>query len=315
MTLISENSANSAIGAGSAAVAGSLVSNIVGGAFAKQLFPVIGTHGVTALRIGLAAGVLLAVMRPWRRMPQRSHVPSLFAFGLTMGFMNVLIYQSFARIPIGIATAIETVGPLAVVLLSSKRATDYAWLTMAAVGLAMLLPIAGNTASLDWLGVAFAVGAGVAWALYIVVGKRVSATHGGDAAAWGTLASAIVFVPFGAANSNLSTLTLPLFGAAIVVAVLSSALPYLLEIAAMRRLPSHVFGIFLSTAPAVAAVAGLIMLNEHLTLQQWLAMFLIVAASAGCALTSTSPANTAPVTTAREPRTANSMGGLVELVP
>src|ERR1700712_3614787 len=148
------------------ALAGSLVSQNLGAAIAKGLFPVVGVEGMAALRIGLSALLLLAFWRPWRHSLTRAQAVGVLAYGAVLGAMNLCIYHAFGRIPIGIATAIEVTGPLAVVLAASRRALDVAWVALALAGLALLLPLASQRA-LDPLGLAFAFGAAVSWALYI----------------------------------------------------------------------------------------------------------------------------------------------------
>lgn len=266
------------------AILAALVSQNIGAAFAKHLFPQVGSDGVTALRVGLSALLLLLAMRPWRTLPARADLPNLALYGVTLGCMNLLIYHAFALIPLGIAVAIEVTGPLAVVVLSSRRPRDLAWVACAALGLWLLLPLDG-AARLDPRGVAFALGAALCWALYIVTGKRASALRGGDAVAWGMLAAALFTVPFGVAHAGAALLAPAVLGLGLAVALLSSALPYTLEMLALKRLPRRVFGILVSSAPAVAALAGFLVLGEQLGALQWLAIGLIVAASAGSAAT------------------------------
>jgi inner membrane transporter RhtA len=211
-------------------------------------------------------------------------LPGLVGYGLVLGLMNLLIYQAFERIPVGIAVGLEVTGPLAVALLGSRRWTDFAWLLLAVTGLVMLLPLKTD-AALDPVGVACAGGAGFCWALYIVFGKRVSASMGRDAVSWGMLIAAIVVVPLGVVETGTRLAHPSILLAGLVIAALSSALPYSIEMKALRLLPSHVFGLVVSTAPAIAALAAFLVLDERLAPQQWLALFCIIAASAACVLT------------------------------
>ena len=263
----------------------SMVSVNAGAAWAKQLFPVVGSAGVTALRVGLAALVLLLVVRPWRVLPSRQDARNLLVYGVMLGAMNLLIYAAFARIPIGIAVAIEVTGPLAVVILSSRRARDFAWVACAVLGLALLLPLQTDSVALDPLGVAYALGAAFCWAMYIVYGKRVSSLKGTDAVAWGMLAASLFAVPAGVAQAGALLFTPAMLGGGLLVALLSSAIPYTLEMSALARLPRRVFGILVSAGPALAALAGYLMLDERLTAMQWGAIFLVIFASAGAAAT------------------------------
>jgi inner membrane transporter RhtA len=267
------------------AIAAAMVSTYAGAAFAKQLFPLVGSEGVTALRVGLSALMLMAFVRPWRSLPARADLPILAAYGVTLGCMNLLIYRAFALIPIGIAVAIEVTGPLVLVILSSRRARDFGWVACAMLGLWLLLPLHAGAAPLDMNGVAYAVGAAACWALYIVFGKRASGTRGGGVVAWGMLAAALFTVPVGAAYAGRALLAPQVLLAGLAVAALSSALPYTLEMVALRRLPRRVFGILVSSSPAVSALAGFIVLGERLGWLQWLAIALVIVASAGSAAT------------------------------
>ena len=266
------------------AILGALVSQNIGAACAKQLFPQVGSEGVTALRVGLSALLLLVAMRPWRMALTRRGALDIAVYGVTLGCMNLLIYRAFALIPIGVAIAIEVTGPLAVVLLSSRRRRDVAWVACAVLGLWLLLPLHGASA-LDPRGVAWAAGAALCWALYIVFGKRASTLQGGQAVAWGMLAAALFTVPIGVAHAGAALLDGPVLAVGLAVALLSSALPYTLEMMALKRLPRRVFGILVSSAPAVGALAGFFVLGERLGAVQWLAIAFVMLASGGSAAT------------------------------
>ena len=267
------------------ALAASLASQNLGAAIAKGLFPVAGVEGMTALRIGLSA-LLLAFWRPWRVSLARRDLANVALYGAVLGSMNLCIYEAFARIPIGIATAIETIGPLAVVLAASRRVLDVAWVVLAVAGLAMLLPL-GTDRPLDPSGLLFAFGAAASWALYIVFGKRVSTLARGQAVSLGMLAAAVLAVPLGVARSGAAMLAPATLLAGLGVALLSSAVPYSLEMAALRRLPRQVFGILVSATPAFGAACGALVLGESLSVLQWFAIACIIGASAGGSATST----------------------------
>jgi len=262
------------------ALGASLVSQNLGAAIAKSLFPVVGVEGMTALRIGLSALLLLAFWRPWRTPVAGRDVVNVAIYGAMLGGMNLCIYQAFGRIPIGIATAIETTGPLVVVLAASRRALDVAWVALALAGLALLLPLASDR-ELDPLGLAFAFGAAASWALYIVFGKRVSTLASGQAVSLGMLVAALFAVPIGVAHAGAAMGVPATLLAGLGVALLSSAVPYSLEMAALRRMPRHVFGILVSATPAVGAACGALVLGERLSALQWLAIACIIGASAG----------------------------------
>jgi len=259
-----------------------MVSTYAGAAFAKHLFPLVGAEGVVALRVGLSALLLAAFARPWRALPSRADIPNLLLYGLTLGCMNLLIYRAFSRIPIGVAVSIEVMGPLAVVLLSSRRARDFVWVACAGFGLWLLLPLRGTSSALDPAGVAYAAGAAFCWALYIVFGKRVSQSKrqsgGAGTVAWGMLAASAFIVPIGASTMGSALLSPFVLAAGLAVAVLSSAAPYTLEMIALRKLPRRVFGILVSSSPAVAALAGFVVLGEQLATGQWLGIGLVILA-------------------------------------
>ncbi len=266
------------------ALLASLVSQNLGAAVAKRLFPVVGVEGMTALRVGLSALLLLAFWRPWRAPVARRDLGNLVVYGAMLGGMNLCIYHAFGRIPIGIATAIETTGPLVVVLAASRRALDVAWVALALAGLAMLLPLHAGRA-LDPLGLLFAFGAAATWAMYIVFGKRVSMLERGQSVSLGMLVAAFIAVPIGVAHAGTDMLEPTTLLAGLGVALLSSAVPYSLEMAALRRMPRHVFGILVSATPAVGAACGALVLGERLSALQWLAIACIIGASAGGAST------------------------------
>ena len=255
----------------------------LGAGLAKHLFPVIGAYGITSLRITLAALILCLVIRPWKRTGLRQFRPALLGYGAVLGLMNLFFYQAIARIPIGIAIGIEVIGPLAVVVAGSRSRRDFLWLAAAGAGLLLLLPIrAGST--LDPVGVAFACAAAACWAGYILFGKRVSGTLGRDAVAWGMVIAATITLPFGLATAGSQLFTPWALAVGIGIAILSSVLPYTLEMAALRRLPAHVFGILLSASPAVGALVGYVVLGERLTAVQGFAILCIILAACGSAI-------------------------------
>ena len=266
----------------------------IGAALAKQLFPIVGALGTTALRLGLASLMLLAVWRPWRVRPNAREARTIVMYGLAMGWMNLFFYLSLNRIPLGIAVALEFTGPLAVAIATSRRAIDFAWIALAAAGLIVLLPWGRESKPLDPAGIAYALAAGVCWALYIVFGQKAGTAHGGQTAALGTLAAAIVIMPIGIAQSGTALLSPALLPTACAMALLSSALPYSLEMYALTRLPTRTFGVLMSANPALGALSGLIFLGETLSIVQWGAIASIMFASAGSAATSRRPAGRRP---------------------
>jgi inner membrane transporter RhtA len=267
------------------AVLGSVTALGIGTSFAKQLFPVVGSLGTTALRVGFSALILLAIWRPWRWPLSRTDAASIVRYGIAVGLMNLLFYMSLRTIPFGLAVAIEFSGPLTVAMWSSRKRIDFVWLTLAVAGLALLLPLGEGAEALDPEGVAYALAAAVFWGAYIVYGKRVGHLHSGHSVALGLSVAAIVVVPFGVWQAGTALLDpgILLFG--LGVAAVSSALPISLEMVALKRLPKEAFGIMISMEPAVAALLGLALLGEHLTVLQWVAIVCTMLAAAGSSVT------------------------------
>lgn len=255
-----------------------------GAALAKNLFPLIGAPGVTALRLGLGTLILCVIFKPWRMRIQGNRLP-LILYGLTLGGMNFLFYLSIRTIPLGVAVALEFTGPLAVAIFSSRRALDFLWILLALTGMWFLLPLGNDIANVDMQGALCAIGAGACWALYIVFGKSAGANHGPATVAIGSFVAAMVFCPLGAYFADTSLLSPAILPLGIAIAILSTALPYSLEMMALTRLPAKTFSTLMSMEPAIAALSGILFLGEHLLLRQWLALFCIIAASLGATLT------------------------------
>jgi inner membrane transporter RhtA len=260
----------------------------LGAALAKGLFPAVGASGTAALRLALSAIMLLAVWRPWRLRLSAREMRVILAYGLSLGWMNFFFYLSLRFIPLGVAVALEFAGPLALAMAASRRGIDFAWILMAGVGLLALLPLGLGAKQLDVLGVGCGLAAGACWALYIYFGRKAGAAHGGQTTALGMLIGAIVIVPIGAAEAGTRLISPSILPAALAVALLSSALPYSLEMLAMPRLPTRTVGVLMSLDPALGALSGLCFLGESLTWVQWAAIASIMAASAGSAATSRS---------------------------
>jgi len=262
-----------------------MVSIQGGAALAKTLFPLIGPQGVTAVRLGLGTLILCIIFKPWRLRFSREQRLPLFFYGLALGSMNYLFYLSLKTIPLGIAVALEFTGPLAVALFASRRAVDFIWVILAVVGLWFLLPLGKDIAHVDLAGAAYALGAGACWAIYIITGQKAGAEHGPATVAAGSFIAAIIFVPLGALEASSSILSWAVLPIGLTIAVLSTALPYSLEMIALTRLPTRTFGTLMSVEPALAALSGIIFLGEHLNAIQWIALFFIIVASAGSTLT------------------------------
>jgi inner membrane transporter RhtA len=267
------------------AIVGAIVSVQGGAALAKGLFPALGALGTVGLRVGISAVVLLAAFRPRLRRASAAQWRAVIPYGVVLGVMNIVFYLALSRIPLGLAVTVEFIGPLGLAVFGSRRAVDVAWVVLAATGIALIAPWAGGKA--DALGVLLALAAGACWAAYILLGGRVSRMiPGGAAVATGMAIATFIAIPAAVVTGGFARLTPALFVAGIGVALLSSAIPYTLEMVALKELPARTFGILMSLEPAVAALAGLIFLHEVLTARQWLAVVLVIAASAGSTLTS-----------------------------
>ena len=264
-----------------AALVASMVSLSVGTSFAKHLFATVGAEGTTALRVGLAALILVAVWRPWHLRPSRADAGALLLYGGVLGAMNLLFYLSLRTIPLGLAIAIEFSGPLTLALAHSRRPIDFVWIACAVLGLGLLLPLGGLSGGLDPVGVACALGAALCWALYIVFGQRVGHLHGGRSVAIGMSVAALVVLPFGIASAGAALLDPATLAFGLAIAALSSALPYSLEMVALKRLTKQSFGVLLSLEPAIGSLAGLAILGERLSGTEWFAIGCIVVASVG----------------------------------
>lgn len=256
-----------------------------GASLAKSLFPVLGAPGVTALRLALGTLILVGIFKPWRlRFAREQRLPLLF-YGLSLGAMNYLFYLSIQRIPLGIAVALEFTGPLAVALFASRRLVDFIWVALAVLGLWFLLPLGKNVAHVDLAGAALALGAGACWAIYILAGQRAGEEHGPATVAMGSLIAALVFVPIGALQAGDALWHWSIVPLGLAIAILSTALPYSLEMIALTRLPTRTFGTLMSMEPALAAISGMVFLGEVLTFSQTMALGAIIAASMGSTLT------------------------------
>jgi len=272
------------------AVLGSVTALGIGTSWAKHwLFPVVGAQGTTAVRVGFSALLVLLLWRPWRWHLSRADARAIVLYGAALGGMNLMFYMSLRTLPFGLAVAIEFSGPLAVAIWSSRRAVDFVWVALAMAGLGMLLPLGLNGSTLDPVGVLYALGAAVFWALYIVFGKRAGHLHAGHTVSLGLLVAALVVVPVGVVHAGAALLSPTVLLIGVAVAAVSSAIPISLEMMALKRLPKEAFGIMISMEPAVAAVLALMLLGEHLSALQWLAIGCIVAASMGSAATAARP--------------------------
>ncbi len=265
-------------------VSAAILSVQLGSVAARQLFPVVGATGAVALRICLGAVVLLALWRPRLRGLGRAAYGAACVYGLTTALMNLAFYSALARLPLGVAVSLEFLGPLAVAVASSRRGRDLVWVGLAAAGIALFSPLGATGAMhLDPVGVLFALGAAVFWGGYIVMGAKVGGKlPGGSGLVLAMGFAGVLLLPVGAVQVVPQVAAHPsllLWG--LGIAVLSCALPYSCEFAALRRMPTYVFGVLMSIEPVVAAAVGLIFLGERLTLRAIAAIALITVAAAG----------------------------------
>lgn len=262
-----------------------IISVQSGAAIAKGLFPAIGAAGTASLRIGISALILLAVYRPNLKKITANQWKLVIPYGLSLGAMNLIFYLSIERIPIGLAVTLEFIGPLFVAVFGSKRIIDFFWVLLAAAGIVLIAPWSNN--GLDILGVLFALLAGALWAAYIVLGGKISKImKGGDAVTVGMLFGSMLIVPFGILGNGLSNLTPQLLGLGVALALLSSAIPFTLEMKALKQLPARTFSILMSLEPAAASICAFIFLQEYLTFNEVLAVIFVIIASAGSTITS-----------------------------
>ncbi len=260
-----------------------IVSVQLGAAFAKDLFGTISPTALVWLRLATSAVVLVAIARPRLRGRTSHDWQVVVGFALALGLMNFAIYQSFARIPLGIAVTLEFIGPLTLAVAGSRRARDLAWVGLAGLGV-LLLGV--ERADLDVVGVLFALLAGAAWAAYILLSASTGSRWPGlDGLAVASVIATVVLMPMAvvAGGTTLLEPRVLLIGAAI--GVLSSVIPYSCEMVALRTLRPSVFGILMSLEPAAAALAAVAVLQELLSVWQVLAIICVVAASIGATRT------------------------------
>ena len=255
----------------------------VGAAFAVTLFDEVGPAGAALLRLGIAALVLVAIWRPTLAGHTRTDVLVLVAFGIALGTMNWAIYSAMERIPIGVAVTIEFAGPLGLAVALSRRAFDLVWVALAAAGI-LLLTNPFGASDLDGTGIALALLAAAAWAAYIPISARTGSLFpGGRGLAIAMVVGAVLLAPAGIAQGGSRLLEPALIAQAAVVALASSVIPYSLELESLRRIPARVFGVLMSLEPAVAALAGFVVLGQDLAARDVAAMALVIVASAGAA--------------------------------
>ena len=277
---------------------GAIASVQSGAAVATRLFPDVGPGGTVFLRLVISALLLLAFYRPQLRHRSRDELILGVGYGVALAGMNVTFYEALSRIPLGVAVTIEFIGPLAVAVLGSRRLVDVVWVVLAGLGVALLTT--GGGGHVEAVGFAFALLAGGFWAAYIVLAQRVGRVFPGASGLTVALCVAAVLVtPLGLVSAGTRLGNGEVLARGAAVAVLSSAVPYTLEMFALRRMRASVFGVLMSLEPAMAALSGLVFLGQHLSGREWLAIACVVAASVGAVRSA--PAPDTPVEPAAAP--------------
>lgn len=267
-----------------ATLVAAMISVQLGASFGKHLFPLVGPAGATALRLFFASLILFAIFRPWQSSYKKKQVLIIVAYGICLGAMNLLFYLALTRMALGIAVALELTGPLSLALLFSRRRLDIVWVLLAILGVALIVPSSIGAGGVPLDGILLALAAGALWAGYIYFGQKAGrSSDGGKVVALGMAIAAIVVLPVAIVLSNSSIVDVNVWPYAILIAVLSSALPFSLEMISLKTMPTTTFGVFMSLEPVVAAIVGFIFLQESLLWTQCLAIGLIVLASAGIA--------------------------------
>lgn len=262
----------------------SILSVQCGAAIAKGLFPGIGPIATASLRIGLSAIILLIAFRPNLSKLNRKQWKYVTLYGLCLGAMNMVFYMAIARIPIGLGVTLEFIGPLVVAIFGSKKFVDFIWVALAATGILLITPLTNN--GLDPIGILLALLAAAFWAAYIVLGGRISKImSGGQAVSIGMVFASLLIIPFVFLDGGLARLNPHLLTLGLALALLSSAIPFTLEIRALKQLPARTFSILMSLEPAVASITAFVFLQERLSLKECLSVAFVVIASAGSSLT------------------------------
>ncbi len=273
----------------------------VGAALSKGLFPAVGPQGAAALRISLAAAMLLVIQRPWRTWPQRAPAAALAVLGLASAGAMMMFYLGLSRLPQGVTIGLQFLGPLAIALAGSRKATDLVWAALAAAGVWGLVGPNSGGGRLDPVGIGFALGAAASWAAYILSGRIVGRAFGNASAAWATSIAALVAAPIGIAHAGWALVSPAVLPLGLLVALVATALPFSLELYAMPRMPGRTFSVFMSLEPGFGALSGLILLHERLAWPQLAGLLAVISAAAGAAWSAGRRAGAASLVTEAPP--------------
>jgi inner membrane transporter RhtA len=269
------------------AVIGAMVSFQVGAASAKALFPAVGPQGAAALRIGLGAAALFVFLRPWRRWPRPAPLLPLLGLGVSTATAIIAFYQALTHLPLGVAIALQFLGPLAVAVFGSRQVSDLVWAALAAAGVWLLTGAAQGALAIDLAGLPWALGAAVSWAIYILCGRRAAPAFGGATAPLAVGIAALIVAPVGIAHAGAALFDPALLPIAVPVAMISTAIPFWLEVYALARMPARTFAVFTSLEPSFGVVAGLVVLHERLAVGQLAGVAAVIAAATGAAWSTT----------------------------
>ncbi|MCO8041211.1 EamA family transporter [Acinetobacter bohemicus] len=269
----------------------SMTSYQISASFAKQLFMVLDPITVTILRLCFAAVIVCVMFRSWNIIRRLSFLKwrDLLYYSAALGVMNILFYLSLGRLPQGIAVGLEFIGPLGLALISIQNRKDYAWVLLAILGIILMVPWGqAHSSNFDLIGAACALGAGLCWALYIYFGQRVVQQNiGMHALTIAITLSAFCLLPIGLYNNAPALIETQYWGKALAIALLATAIPYALDLKALQYLNKTTYGTLSSLSPALAALAGFLLLGEKITLLQTVALFCIMLASVGVTLSET----------------------------
>lgn len=258
-----------------------MISITAGASLAKSMFSSLSPEGVTVLRITMSAVILFFGLRVWDVKLTSNNIGSVIAYGITIAGMNLFLYLAIKTIPIGVALAIELIGPLFVSVLFSQKRSDFLWVVLAALGIYLLVPNSTSVSNLDSIGVLYALVAGIFWGGYVIAGKKAGLQHERKAPALGLIVASVFMFPVGIETLPISLIDMDLLILSVFVALLSSAIPLMLEMMALRDLPTKTYGVLTSGEPVVGAIVSFIILGELLTPIQCLGIVTIMIASIG----------------------------------
>ena len=261
------------------AIVVAMLSITTGASIAKSMFSTLSPENVTVLRLSVCAVILFFGLKVWEVRFVRKEFPVVLAYGAAVAGMNLFFYLAIKRVPVGVALAIELTGPLCVAVFYSRNRLDYIWVLLAAMGIGLLLPLSSQVTDLDMVGVIYALIAAFFWGLYMIFGKKAGKNHGGKAPALGLIFASLLVMPFGHGQEIYVSMNMDMALLICAVALLSSAIPLMLEMVALRNLPTSTYGVLTSGEPVIGAISGFVILGEQLTLVQLLGIGVIVAAS------------------------------------